>query len=279
MSFLGMALFLAFVCPVMTIQQPKYPTVLLHGVLANSKNMDVLKDMIETTLDVRVYNVEIGNGAITSIFTDLNYQLELLCNEIYKIKELEKGFNFIGMSQGGLLARGYVEYCNKYPVNNLITLVSPNGGIYYNTTLANNMYDTERQSTLSISNYWRDPYRYDLYLSNSTYLAQLNQEVLSNCIQNNLDVVQNFVMVWSPFDEVIIPLESAKFSLQKLDSDGNLISQELTDTDLFKSGNLNLKMMYNEGRIAIFPTDCTHSQHREPECFPQLKPIFERYLL
>jgi palmitoyl-protein thioesterase len=256
------------------------PTVLMHGVLANKENMEELKTLLELNFKIPVYNIEIGNGAITSLFTSMNSQLETLCNTIYSMDELKDGFNFIGMSQGGLLARGYVEYCNKYPVINLITLVSPNGGVFYKTPSADNFYKPLQQSTLSISNYWRDPYQYDLYLSNSTYLAQLNQEVMSNSIQDNLDSLHNFIMVWSPLDEVIMPPESAKFSLQYVDeTDKQVKLLDLVDTYVYKSGCLGLKKLNEENRLRIFTTNCTHSQHREPECFHQLKPLFEEYLL
>ena len=156
---------------------------------------------------------------------------------------------------------------------------SPNGGVFYNTPLADNYYEPLQQKSLSITNYWRDPNRYDLYLSNSTYLAQLNEEVLANTIQNDLDIVDNFVMVWSPNDEVIMPPESGKFSLYELDENKKLISVELFDTDVYRSGRLGLKKLNEENRLEIFQTDCKHSQHKEPECFHQLKPLFEKYLL
>ena len=256
-----------------------YPTVLMHGVLASDANMAELKNMLELNFKIDVYNMEIGNGAMTSILTPIDSQLDILCKKIYKIDALKDGFNFIGMSQGGLLARGYVEYCNKYPVVNLITLASPNAGVFYKTSLADNYYEPAKQEGLSITNYWRDPYRYDVYLSNSTYLAELNEEVLSNSIINDLDIVKNFIMVWSPLDEIIMPPESGKFSLQFVNDAGELKLQEITETELYKSGRLGLKNLNENGRLKIFQTDCTHSQHKEPECFHQLKPLFEQYLL
>lgn len=256
-----------------------YPTVLMHGVFASKKNMNELKELLELNFNIPVYNMEIGNGVITSAFTPMDSQLQILCDEIYKIDALKDGFNFIGMSQGGLLARGYVEYCNKYPVINLITLASPNAGVFYKSPLANNYYEPEQQKSLSITNYWRDPYRYDIYLSNSTYLAKLNEETHTNIIQNDLDIVKNFVMVWSPNDEVIMPPESGKFSLQYLDESGDLKLYELVDTDLYKSGRLGLKNLNEQNRLKIFQTDCTHASHKESSCFNQLKPLFEQYLL
>ena len=106
------------------------PVVILHGLESSSEKMIPLCDWINDTFSRKVINIEIGNGEKTSLYTPLPEQLTELCNTIYKTKELEKGFDFIGISQGGLLARGYVEQCNDYPVRNLITLVSPHGGAF-----------------------------------------------------------------------------------------------------------------------------------------------------
>ncbi len=259
-----------------------YPTVLLHGVLANKDNMNDLKNLLELNFKIKVYNLEIGSGTFTSMFTDMNTQLKMLCELIYSMDELKEGFNFIGMSQGGLLARGYVQYCNKYPVKNLITLVSPNGGVFDNSNIAKDFYQEDKQKELSITNYWRDPYRYKSYLTNSTYLAKLNHEVehiaLYMIQENNLDVLENFIMVWSTNDEVIEPVESAKFSLQQV-IDGQLVVVDLFDTEIYQQDKLKLKTLNEENRLFIYKTNCDHSQHREPECFHQLRSMFEKFLL
>lgn len=274
MSYISILFLLSSLIPCITT----YPTVLMHGVLANKNNMDEFKTLLETNFDIKVYNMEIGNGVFTSIFTDMTSQLEMLCNEIYKIEELKDGFNFIGMSQGGLLARGYVEYCNKYPVHNLITLASPNGGIFYHTTLADNYYEPKQQNDLSISNYWRDPYRYELYLSNSTYLAELNKEKLSEKIMNDISIVNKFLMIWSPNDEVIEPPESGKFSLLTVENN-ELKSINLFDTSLYQNNALGLRDMNEENRLEIFETTCMHAQHKEKACFDQIKEVLKKYLI
>jgi palmitoyl-protein thioesterase len=254
----------------------------MHGVLANKNNMEEFKMLLEDNFKIKVFNLEVGNGVFTSIFTSMNSQLEILCDEIYKIDELKNGFNFIGMSQGGLLARGYVQYCNKFPVYNLITLASPNGGVYYKTTLSDNYYEPAKQAEFSISNYWRDPYRYEIYLTNSTYLAQLNDETNDSCVEtycmNNLDVVNKFLMIWSPNDEVIEPPQSGKLSLLQV-VDGKLENIELFDTDLYKKNALGLRKMNEENRLQIFQTTCMHAQHKEKVCFDQIKNILEEYIV
>jgi len=252
-----------------------YPTVLMHGVLANKDNLNELKEMLEINFNIKVYNLELGNGSPYSLYTPMKTQLKALCELIYSMDELKNGFNFIGMSQGGLLARGYVEHCNKYKVNNLITLVTPNSGIFYKNNIFDDIYEPNNQESLSFADYWRDPYRYELYKTNSTYLAELNDETKTKI---KLDVIDNFIMVWSSRDEVIEPPESAKFSMYFVDNN-ELKLFELRDTKLYKENFLGLKTMNEQNRLHFHETNCLHSEHREPKCFHELKHIFEKFLL
>jgi len=253
-----------------------YPTVLMHGVLADKDNLDEFKTMLEQHYGIKVFNLELGDGPLYSLYTPMEIQLTDLCKKIYSKDELKNGFNFIGMSQGGLLARGYVEYCNKYPVHNLITLVAPNAGVYYKNNFFYDIYEPSNQMELSFADYWRDPFRYELYLSNSTYLADLNDENFN--YKNRLDVVDNFVMIWSVNDDVINPPQSAKFSMYFVE-DNNLVLYELTDTKLYQNDFLGLKTMNDENRLHFHETDCLHSEHKEPECFHQLVHVLQKFLV
>jgi len=276
------------------------PVVLLHGVASEAANMNNLGNWIHTEFDTKVFNLEIGNGIKTSIYTPLSIQLNELCQTIYAIDELKEGFNFIGMSQGGLLARGYVERCNEFPVRNLITLVSPHGGTVL-PDLNINMYSKFSQEHLSVSNYWRDPRLLEEYLTICTYLPILNNEILKDATNSSDDdddddrehsddfvddeimhnnqkeqmkSLDHFVMVWSPYDDVVNPAESAKFSF--FNEEFDIVALE--DTDLFKTDALGLKYLKDEHKLHTYETNCTHVQHRDPICFNQLYPIFALYL-
>jgi palmitoyl-protein thioesterase len=133
------------------------PIVVLHGIASSAKNMQVLSDWLAETFHRDVFNIEIGNGELNSIYMPLDQQLTILCNTIYNIRELRYGFDFIGMSQGGLLARGYLEDCNIFPVRNLINLASPNGGVIEETSL--DMYSKFYQQHFSLTQFCRDPFR------------------------------------------------------------------------------------------------------------------------
>ena len=251
------------------------PIVVLHGVASSAPKMDTLSNWLETTFDRTVYNIEIGNGEQNSIFMPLNKQLEELCDTIYSIDDLKNGFDFIGMSQGGLLGRGYVERCNEYPVFNLINLVSPNGGVVEDIDF--NMYSKFCQDHLSISGYWRDPKQLENYLSKCSYLPIINNEVItdeSEQYRNNMLTLENFVLVWSPLDDTINPPESAKFSVY--DTNYNIVPLEFTS--LYMDDLIGIKELDEQDKFFIHETNCSHTEHRDPICFGQLYEIFKDYL-
>ena len=256
------------------------PVVVLHGILSSAKQTKNLSDWISTTFDRVVFNIEVGSGAMTSAFTPMTFQTKVLCETIYEIDELSDGFDFIGISQGGLLARAYVETCNKYPVRNLITLVSPHGGITQNETLHQilpNIYEHEQQSYLSFSGYWRNSSDLDEYFKKCRFLPWLNNEVLTNMSKDyafNMKMLVNFVLVWSDNDDVVYPKESAKFSF--LDKDNNLVGIE--DTDLYKNDDLGLRFLDETGSFHIHSVSCAHDKVKHSSCNNELYDILVNYL-
>ena len=256
----------------------RYPIVVLHGLESSSREMEPLCEWLETTFHTNVFNIEIGNGEKTSLYTSLNNQLIELCFSIYEIEALQQGFDFIGISQGGLLARGYVERCNSYPVLNLITFVAPHGGVFWpNTKNSGLMYNDFFQNHLSVASYWRNPMLLDTYLKCS-FLALLNNEFWceeeSPFHRRNIRNLSNFIMIWSPKDTVLEPPESGKFSF--FDEDFNVIP--LQETDLYKSDALGLKYLNFMGKLHMYATNCSHVDHRNPVCFDELYAILRHFL-
>ena len=254
-----------------------FPIVVLHGLESSSEKLIPFCDWVEVTFGRKVYNMEIGNGEKTSLFTPLNDQLAELCKSIYNISELEQGFDFIGISQGGLLARGYVEQCNEFPVRNLITMVTPHGGVFLSRENMN-MYSDFNQQHLSLANYWRNPNQLDAYLAKCTFLPIINNEKViidkSEKRKENMCNLSNFVMIWSPLDGVVYPPESGKFSFY----DANFHIIPLERTELYKTDALGLKFLNEKGRLFMYKTNCSHVNHRNPICFDQIYLIFAKYL-
>ena len=254
---------------------PKFPIILMHGILSNQEKMSDLQLFLETSFNLNVIVPEIGNGILNSINVPLNIQGEMLCEELNNNDLLKNGFNFIGVSQGGILGRYYIERCGKYQVNNFITLVSPHGGIYIEKIAKMfNMYSKSMQEHYSFISYWRDPFNYMKYID-SILLARLNNEVNSESYNENkarFTSLNNFIMVYSPSDDILHPPESGKFSTYDINS-LNTISIEKTHM----YDNLGLNELNNSNKIHIYATNCTHSQHKDYICFKQLYNMFEEF--
>lgn len=293
-----------------------YPIVLLHGITSDKTELTAVANWLMEKMPNKVYNIEIGNGKMDSIFKTMDWQLNELCYQIYSIPELENGFHFIGMSQGGLLARGYVERCNKFPVLNLITWVSPQAGVYGIGNISGldinfkNIYTPIYQNIYSFSGYWKDPYQYEKYLGSASYLPYLNNEernsqntltpydllddnwapIVWEPKQNkaNMLSLKNFVMIWSPNDDVICPPESGKFSFYDTKSNqatkATQANELLPIIDLFESEQyikdfIGLRTLYESNRLHILETNCTHTGHKTQECFPQLEKLTFPFLV
>ena len=252
------------------------PIVVLHGIASNADAMLPFSEWLAETYDRPVYNIEIGNGAMTSLRRPLQFQLELLCEAIYSMKELKGGFDFVGMSQGGLLARGYVEQCNRSPVRNLITLVSPHGGVFF-SDINFNFYNRIAQESISVSSYWRDPNRLSDYYSECWYLPEVNNEIYTSKSHenaHNIKSLNNFVMIWSAADTTLNPSASGKFSFFS----DNLTVIPLQDTELYKEDWLGLRYLAVQDKLHILETNCSHVDHRNEECFEQLEPLLRPFL-
>jgi palmitoyl-protein thioesterase len=270
-------LFIFFASFILCNAQQK-PIVLLHGVESKAANLVNLQQWIQINFNRPVYNIELGDGDDYSTDTPIYDQIEELKITLENISTLSDGFDFIGISQGGLIGRGYVQKYNqnKFNVENLITLVSPHGGVFHKYANFIDFYTNKMQKKLSIANYWRDPNQMFKYLLHSEFLADANNEKKSknNLYKDNILSLKNFVMVYSPIDEIVKPPESGFFGIYNK----HLQLVNLSDTELFKQDWLGLKTLNDSNRMYVFNTNCTHVEHRMPVCFPQLYPIFEKFL-
>lgn len=246
------------------------PVVLVHGIGSSDNELSTVSDYLSDK-GLSVFNMKVGNGYIDSLWTSMPDQLLMLTEEIMSYEDLRDGFNIIGMSQGGLLARGYVQFTmpdDEFRVWNLITWVSPHGGVYNSDYPMKNIYTVKTQESESYSNYWRNPLPefYPVYLSSSIYLPYLNAEKdLDEKSCERLNSLNAFVMVWSPNDDVLTPPESGKFSTFEYSDDGKLSIVPFNETDSYN--NLCMSSI----NIKIHETDCNHKDHRNVECFGYLE--------
>lgn len=75
-----------------------------------SLGQDIKKVLGEDTF---VYMVRVSNDSNAdqkaTLFGDINVELETVAHQLREMPELRQGFDAIGLSQGGVFLRGYVE--------------------------------------------------------------------------------------------------------------------------------------------------------------------------
>jgi len=252
------------------------PIVLMHGITADSSVLGHVVDALKQYLPgVYILNVEIGDGWYDSLFWSMNYQLAQFCKTVKSDPNLAGGFNIMGFSQGGVIARGYLERCNDPPVKNFVSWSSPQMGVYgvpnvghikyLNWTLDALadccVYDRWVQDIMSWAGYWRDPFALDDYLQNCLYLPDLNNErpTKNQTYKKNVLNLENFIMGLSTVDMTLIPRESSWFGTYVDNSDTKVI--KLEDLPMYKEDWIGLRKLQETGRLKRFTTNCHHGDY------------------
>ena len=239
-----------------------FPTILIHGFGGDSSDLIDLQKGLESH-GAKVYNIEIGNGKLDSIIWNINKQCLTLSDNIYNLSLKSEKINLLGISQGGLLARCYVEkYSNLVkPVHSLITYGTPHMGIY------NSFIELRRLE------YWKNPFKYQDYLENNDFLVYINNEKLHldvDLYKQNLLSLDNFLVVWSELEKVISPMESTRFEFYNIslaETSGTLEILDLHNSDIYQNDRLGLKQLNDSGRLYLEKYNCLHEEFKHPKCF------------
>ncbi|XP_010440000.1 PREDICTED: palmitoyl-protein thioesterase 3-like isoform X1 [Camelina sativa] len=106
------------------------PFVFFHGIGGGCSD-DQMRNLTKLLNNYSTGScVEIGNGKQDSVFMPLTQQASIACEKIKQMPELSDGYNIVGVSQGNLVARGLIEFCdNAPPVFNYVSLGGPHAGV------------------------------------------------------------------------------------------------------------------------------------------------------
>lgn len=175
---------------------PLQPVVLMHDMGADADSLTDLQTFIQKTLPGVQYllNVEIGNGAQDSVRLDMNTQVKEFCRILREDRRLVDNFTLIGVGQGALIGRGYIERCNTPRVYNYVSLSGPQAGVsaipwdpnqaqvleellgFSPEKVLEDPLDYEVQARVSFAGYWRFRMNRNEYTKRSTFLADINNE-------------------------------------------------------------------------------------------------------
>jgi len=258
------------------------PVILVSGISADINGMQPLIDLIKkhTSPDVYVKHPIIGQGKITS-FTNTKDQAKALAKYIFNDPELRNGFNLVAHSQGGLLARYFVQRYNNPPVHNYIALGSPQRGVngipgdldaeFPLLHLAEEeasilLYTEAFQKCLSFAGYWNDSLHYEKYLEKCSFLPYLNNEKEHkrfDLFKENICKLHNMILVQSTKENIVEPADSCHFSYYKKGSDTEI--EPLFESDIYKNDTLGLKTLHESERLHFRQADCLHTDYESDE--------------
>ncbi|KAJ5793453.1 Palmitoyl protein thioesterase [Penicillium paradoxum] len=215
-------------------------------------------------------------------------QIALVCEQLAAdpILSTAPAINALGFSQGGQFLRGYIERCNSPPVHNLVTFGSQHNGISefescgpsdwicrsVELLLRSGRWTSYAQSRVVPAQYFRDPTELDLYLENSNFLADINNEraVKNETYKKNLASLNRFAMFMFEEDTVAVPKETALFS------EVNATTGEVTplqERSIYKEDWLGLKQLDEQGKLDFKTVPGQHMQLSEKV----LRNTFEHY--
>ncbi|AED95500.1 Palmitoyl protein thioesterase [Arabidopsis suecica] len=272
------------------------PFIMLHGIASQcSDDTNANFTQLLTNLSGSPgFCLEIGNGVINSMFLPLTQQAEIACENVKEMKELSQGYNIVGRSQGNLVARGLIEFCDGGPpVFNYISLAGPHAGISslprglcgltsdpackkFNELIKGALYSETIQDHLAPSGYYKIPNDMKQYLERSKYLPKLNNEIPNQRNQTYKDrftSLHNLVLVKFQDDEVITPNDSTWFGFYPDGEFETLLSAN--QTKLYTEDWIGLKTLDDAGKVKFVSVPGGHVRMAEEDVVKYVVPYLQ----
>ncbi|KAF9139228.1 hypothetical protein BGX30_008211 [Mortierella sp. GBA39] len=249
-----------------TITIPRKPVVFYHG-MGDSAHSEGMMELIASLAASEAEDQRAG------FFGNVNKQIEIVCDQLKAIPELEGGFNAVGFSQGGQFLRAYVQRCNNPPIHNLVTVGSQHGGVsdipgcvspddasckLMRTIARSGVYSGYVRDHIVQAQYYKDPKKLGTYLERNIFLPDINNEleVKNEEYKKRLKSLNKFVMFIFMNDVTVKPKETGWFGFQ--DENGDII--DLEEQDQYKEDWLGLKAMDQAGKLEFEVMEGEHMQ-------------------
>mmetsp|Transcript_27352 Transcript_27352/g.33400 ORF Transcript_27352/g.33400 Transcript_27352/m.33400 type:complete len:278 (-) Transcript_27352:178-1011(-) len=230
-----------------------------------------------------VYSVCVGDGdsqpedTINGFLMNLNKEVEFFAKKVAADPGLSKGFNAMGLSQGNLVIRGYIEKFNEPPVKNFISMHGPLAGVasiphcnpssglvrklcqQVTELVAAAAYTTYVQDLVAQANYLRIPLEIKEYLK-TPFLPDLNNEVEnsinSNKYKSNFESLESLVLIKAKSDTMIYPKESEWFGFFEDGGYEKLLT--FRETKWYKKNLFGLKTLDEKNKVHFETTEGDH---------------------
>lgn len=251
------------------------PIIFLHGINGHASEFEDIMRLIRGKFGKNaptMHSIGICDGAcsLRPLPKQRDELIDYLVSNAADLRiDGEEGFNFVGHSQGGLLARAVIQKLpSSLRVRRFISLASPQKGQYGECKQGRSglgpeiekkmarpigwiaFYNYLAQSELSVANYWNDPRHGHLFLREASLLPELNGYVDGEDMANQKSSflrVERAIFLGSSDDDCINPPLSSIF--EYVDAEGNATS--LDESLEYAQDTFGLQTMHKEGRLVL----------------------------
>ena len=232
--------------------------VFVHGILATDTNVEDWTRYARH-LGYDTLAPKIGNGVYDSVFMKPENQCNALADEINNWTCVEDRIALIGFSQGGLLARCVVEEGMLHAkISKLITVASPNRGIYYMGC-----------PFCTVPRFGVDPH--NPHTTHNVFISQLNNEGAYYLPHRkaNIEKLSSLGAIVATLDTVVVPPQSAVYSYYNNDTPPRIVP--LLSSAWYNSNVIGLKSLFRRNALHMTSVNCTHTTIASKPCMD--KPV------
>ncbi|CAO2819512.1 unnamed protein product [Amaranthus hypochondriacus] len=220
------------------------PFVVIHGIgqdCSDKKVFELTKQLSEWS-ETEGYCIESSNGRLNSWLIPLHDQTTTACNKVKEMQELEQGYHIVGLSQGTLVARGIIEFCDGAPpVKNFISIAGPQAGTVLAPCCLNHF---------AASGYFKIPIDIPAYREQSKFLSKLNNDIpnqRNSTYTERFKSLENLVLIKFDDEDILNPKETAWFGCYSEGSFDSVLPAH--KTELYIEDWIGLKALDKEGKV------------------------------